>query len=129
MARFSPAWVGQLDQALRRTGLTSVSAIVVEHTVVDDGEELAWHVAVDAEGATAAVGPAPVGSHHPPVVRLRTGHATAVDLARGVDAARTAFMRGDLQVGGDTTALVTARPLLEELARAIGGLPNDDGQP
>ena len=103
----------------------STTPIVIEHTVTDGDDEATWHVAVDADGVGAAPGRAPGGPGGAPVVRLRTDRATAVVLADGTDAARTAFMRGDLQVGGDTSALVAARPVLVAVAEAIGVLPDD----
>lgn len=116
-ARFSPDWVAELDRRLSALDVPEVpDAVVVEHTVIGDAETT-WHVRLGPDGARAATGPAsPTAT---PVVRLRSSEATATALRTGELAPRTAFMQGLLQVGGDTEALVAARPALAAVAAAI----------
>jgi putative sterol carrier protein len=108
VARFSsPEWIAELDRAvaadatLHRT--SAGVSLVVQQTVTDgpDGDA-SWHVVVD--DGTVRVHPGPAERAD---VTFRQSYATAGAIARGEMSAQTAFMIGELRVGGDVELLMT----------------------
>lgn len=86
-------------QGIRLTLQQTVTGVPAE---LQPGGEVTWRIVVDgAEGARLDPGAGPAD------VRFTTGYATAAEIATGELGAPTAFIRGDLQVGGDLTLLTT----------------------
>jgi putative sterol carrier protein len=107
VARFaSPEWIDELDRAISADpALQQVRAdvsLVVEQTVTDgpDGDAV-WHVVVDCGRVRVRRGNAPE-----PDVTFNQTYATAAAIARGELSAQTAFMIGQLKVGGDVSLLM-----------------------
>lgn len=111
----SPEWIDALDRAASSVPPLADADLVVEQTVVgSDGTTTTWHIALARTGTRVRPGPAPTAGPAP-VVRFTTDRATAVAVLRGEVAAQTAFMRGELRVGGDTDALVEQADVLGAL--------------
>jgi putative sterol carrier protein len=108
MARFaSPEWIDELDRAMSADpALQRVRvdvSLVVEQTVTGgpDGDSV-WHVVVDDGRVRVHRGHAAE-----PDVTFSQTYATAAAIARGELSAQTAFMVGELTVGGDVSLLMT----------------------
>lgn len=112
MPRFaSDDWIALLDEtAGGDAGLrdaTSDVVLTIEQVLVDG---TAWHVVIDHGEVRVLAGRA----DHPSVT-FTQDRATAAAIARGDDSAQAAFLRGDLRVGGDTTALVAQAAALDRI--------------
>ncbi len=107
MARFSsPEWIAELDRALAADeGLKRAGAdvsLVVQQTVTGGPEgDATWHLVVDHGEARVAPGEAERAD-----VTFRQSYQTAAAIARGELSAQTAFMIGELRVGGDVDVLM-----------------------
>ncbi len=111
---WSEGWVGALDAAARADeGLRAASVgrhVVIGQEVVDGDRHRRWHVVLDDGEVAVRPGPAEA-----PDVTFSQDAAVAGAVARGEMAARTAFVLGQIRVGGDVDVLV-------ELAPALAGL-------
>lgn len=114
MRYLSPEWFDAASAALAADpGLpeaTSEVDLTLEQTVTDaPGGPVRWRLRLDAGGAHLAVvgadGPDP-GSGDADL-RFTTTYATAAAIASGELGAPTAFIRGELKVGGDLTLLTS----------------------
>lgn len=86
-------------QGIRLTLGQTVTGVPAE---VAPGGEVTWRIVVDGpRGARLELGAGPAD------VRFSTGYAVAARIATGELGAPTAFIRGDLRVGGDLTLLTT----------------------
>lgn len=109
------AWIAAADAAARTDpGLREAAVgrrIVIGQEVVDDGRRTRWHLVLDdGEVAVRAGWPDP-----PPDVTFSQDADVADRIARGEVAARTAFVLGQVRLGGDVSRLL-------EVAPALGGL-------
>jgi hypothetical protein len=110
----SPEWFDAARRALAADpGLPAATAgirVTLGQTVTGapgaPGGEIGWRLVIDDGGVRLEPGPGPAD------VRFTTGYATAARIAAGELGAPTAFIRGELRVGGDLTLLTTHhRPL------------------
>lgn len=88
-------------QSIRLTLQQTVTGVPTE---VEPGGEVAWRLVLDGgadPGARLERDPGPSD------VRFTTTYAVATQIAQGELGAPTAFIRGDLRVGGDLTLLTT----------------------
>ena len=112
MAEFlSPAWIDALDEAGRGASVADEVRVVVQQVVLDDGREVAYAVRV-ADGAVR-VEPGRVDDAD---VTFTLDRATARAIARGDLSAQSAFLAGDLRVGGDLTVVLEGSRALAALA-------------
>ena len=117
MAEFlSPAWLADLDAALRATGAVAAGSELVVEEVVQGapGGDVVYHVVLGVSGSRAGAGPAEA-----PDITLVVDHATAVDLARGTTNAQRALAAGALRIRGRLGALVRAQDALATLGDAV----------
>lgn len=108
----SPEWFDAARAALAADpGLPAATAgirVTLQQTVTGapDGGEIGWRLVIGDGGVRLEHGPGPAD------IRFTTSYATAARIAAGELGAPTAFIRGDLRVGGDLTLLTTHhRPL------------------
>ena len=93
-----PAATGGLRLTLQQT----VTGLPADVDPAVPGGEVTWRLVVDGpHGARLERGAGPAD------VRFTTDYATAAAIAAGELGAPTAFIRGDLRVGGDLTLLTT----------------------
>ena len=118
VAYLSDEWIAALhDAATSSEALRAASIgrhLVVEQVVTDGDGAARWHVVLD-DGSVSVV----PGAADAPTVRFTTDRSTAAGISRGEQSAQRAFLRGDLQVGGDTGALVAHAELLGSLDDAF----------
>ena len=88
-------------QGFRLTLQQTVTELPVE---VGPGGEVTWRLVLAGDGDPAARLERDPG---PSDVRFTTTYAVATQIAQGELGAPTAFIRGDLRVGGDLTLLTT----------------------
>ena len=116
MRYLSPEWFDAAREALAADpGLPAATAgvhLTLQQTVTGapgDGapaDDVGWRLVIDDGGVRLETDPGPSD------VRFTTTYATAARIAAGELGAPTAFIRGDLRVGGDLTLLTTHhRPL------------------
>jgi hypothetical protein len=123
----SPDWLAALDAAA--AGHPSLAAattgvhLVIEQVVTDGDDRVTWHVAINDGTVRVLAGPA--GQNSVPLVRFSTDRATARAVADGAITAQSAFMAGNLQVGGDTSALLAHHDLLAGVGEVFAGVPLD----
>jgi SCP-2 sterol transfer family len=112
----SPEWIEAADQAAGDAAVEPSVPLSIE-TVVEDTPmgDVVYHLAVDSGRIRVASGPAP-----DPTVRFTQSYDTAKAIASGESSAQVAFMRGDLKVAGNVTALIDGVPVFEELDRVLG---------
>jgi putative sterol carrier protein len=108
VARFSsPEWIAELDRAVsgdaRLAEASAGVSLVVQQTVSDgpDGDAT-WHVVVDDGAVRVRPGEAAEAD-----VTFRQSYETAAAISRGELSAQSAFMVGELRVGGDVELLMT----------------------
>ena len=116
MARFtSPEWIAELDQAIAadpaiQRASKGVSLVVQQLVTGGPEGDVTWHVVVDDGSARVVPGDA-----DDPDVTFRQSYATAAAIARGDMSAQTAFMIGELRVGGDVGLLMKHQATFEEV--------------
>jgi putative sterol carrier protein len=112
--RWSEEWVAALDAAARRhEGLREASRgrhATVAQEVVDGSRRNRWHLVLD-DGDVAVRS----GWPEEPDVTFTQDAAVADRIARGEVAARTAFVLGQVRLGGDPAVLVDLAPALAGL--------------
>lgn len=134
MAEFlSPAWVAELDTALRQSPLRADgpgSTLAYQLEAHDDaGGIRIHHIVIDPEGARAADGPA----EHPDLV-LVTDEETAFALHRNECNAQAAIASGRLRIRGDLEAFSRHATTIASLAdlfstlRAATTSPANEGR-
>lgn len=101
MAEFlSDAWLDDLEQAATRsTGVPAELRLVIQQVVLDEpgGEEVAAYAMRLADGTvTVERGRVPDAD-----VTFTQDRATAAAITQGALSAQSAFLAGDLRVGGD----------------------------
>jgi putative sterol carrier protein len=118
----SPAWITELDAALRALGPTegatehasegvSERRFVVEQRVTRSGaDDHVHHVVASGAGFRAAGGPAPA-----PDLVLTTDLQTAIAIQRGAVNAELALAAGHLRLGGDLDRLLANAQLFTKL--------------
>ncbi|HJR24693.1 MAG TPA: SCP2 sterol-binding domain-containing protein [Acidimicrobiales bacterium] len=117
MAEFlSEAWIAELDAVGRAAEVPGDLRVVVQQVVVDDdGSEVAYAVRI-ADGAVR-VEPGRVPDAD---VRFTQPRDVAAAIARGELSAQTAFLAGDLRVGGDLAAVREGSRALAALSDVFG---------
>lgn len=122
----SPDWIAAADAAARSSeGLRSAAAglhVVIGQEVVEDGRRTRWHLVLD-DGEVAVRG----GWPDRPDVTFSQSADVARSVASGEMAAGTAFVLGEVRLGGDVSRLLELAPALRELddvfasVRSLGG--------
>lgn len=111
---WSEEWIEALDAAAQADeGLRAAAAgrhLVIGQEVVEGGRRSRWHVVLDDGDVAVRPGPADA-----PDVTLSQDAGVAEAIARGELAARTAFVLGQIRVGGDVGALLDLAPALSGL--------------
>jgi hypothetical protein len=107
----SPEWFDAARAALAADpGLPAATGgirLTLQQTVTDAPDapgghgEIGWRLVIDDGGVRLETGPGPAD------IRFTTSYATAARIAAGELGAPTAFIRGDLRVGGDLRLLTT----------------------
>jgi len=124
----SPQWIDALDDAASQTpalaDATAGVALVIEQVVATVDGEVVWHVAIN-DGTVRFIAGAAPDTGDAPVVRFTTDETTARAITDGALTAQEAFVRGRLQVGGDTTALVTHHGALAGLGDVFAAVHVD----
>lgn len=113
----SDEWIADLDTAASTSpGLSDVlpddedEDLVIEHVVDDDGTERAFHLVIGHGPARARSGRA-----ESPTITFAQDRATAVAIATGAASAQSAFMAGELRLGGRVDLLMAHHAALAEL--------------
>jgi hypothetical protein len=113
----SDEWIADLDAAAAAApGLSSVLAddetdeLVIEHVIIDGDVERAFHLVIGHGPARARSGHA-----ESPTITFSQDRATAVAIASGSASAQSAFMAGDLRLGGRVDLLLAHHAALAEL--------------
>lgn len=110
----SDAWIAAADAAARADGALRAASvgrrIVIGQEVVDGERRTRWHLVLD-DGKVAVRG----GWPDDPDVTFSQDADVAERIARGAVAARTAFVLGQVRLGGDAARLLDVAP-------ALGGL-------
>lgn len=92
--------------------------LVLEQTVSrHDADPLTWHVVFDHGDVALAAGPA-----DRPDVTLTCTETVARAINQGSTSAQSAFMTGELRIGGDIAALLAHAELLSTLTDALAPL-------
>lgn len=108
------AWIAAADAAARAdAGLREAAVgrhVVIGQEVVDDGRRTRWHLVLD-DGEVAVR----AGWPDDPDVTFSQDAAVADRIARGEMAARTAFVLGQVRLGGDVDRLMEVAPALAGL--------------
>jgi len=118
----SPAWIEELDAALRDAAdLSALGPIEIEQVVsgVPRQGEVRYRVVVDDRGARVDAGD---GDEHAAVVRLTTDYATACGIAAGQENAQAALADGRLRLGGNVDLLVRQAPVFAAVGDATAAL-------
>jgi hypothetical protein len=126
----SPEWFDAAGAALAADpGLPSATQgirLTLRQTVTDvpaevaPGGEVTWRIVLDgSQGPRLDRDPGPAD------VRFTTGYATAAAIAAGELGAPTAFIRGDLRVGGDLTLLTTHHRALAAVHDVLADVRKD----
>lgn len=104
----SPAWIAALDEAAGSAVVPDDVRIVVQQVVLaDDGTEVAYAVRL-ADGQVRVE----AGRADDADVTFTQDRSTAAAIARGELSAQTAFLAGDLRVGGDLTKVLDGARVL-----------------
>ena len=104
----SPAWIAALGDAARGAVMPDDLRIVVQQVVLaDDGAEVAYAVRLSDGQVRVEAGRADDAD-----VTFTQDRATAGAIARGDLSAQTAFLAGDLRVGGDLTKVLDGARVL-----------------
>lgn len=108
------AWIAAADAAARAdAGLREAAVgrhVVIGQEVVDGERRTRWHVVLD-DGDVAVR----AGWPDEPDVTFSQDAAVADRIARGEVAARTAFVLGQVRLGGDVARLMEVAPALAGL--------------
>ena len=112
------AWIAAADVAARASAELRQAAVgrhvVIGQEVVDGERRTRWHVVLD--DGEVAVRP---GWPDDPDVTFSQDAATAARIARGEVAARTAFVLGQVRLGGDVSRLIEVAPALAGLGDVL----------
>lgn len=114
----SEEWIADLDSAASAAPAlvgvlpddADVDALIIEHVVDDDGTERAFHLVLGQGPARARSGRAEV-----PTITFSQSRATAAAIASGRASAQSAFMAGDLRLGGRVDLLLAHHGALADL--------------
>ena len=111
----SPEWFAAADALLRAdAGLRERSRgvhLVLQQSVLDDGEVLVWHLTFDDGSVSLTPGPAETA----PDVAFECDRATADAVRDGTESAQSAFIQGRLRIEGSAGALLHHTGLFDEL--------------
>lgn len=128
----SPEWIVAADAAARSsTALREASVgrhVTIGQEVVGDGRRTRWHLVLD-DGEVAVR----EGWPDEPDVTFSQDADVARSVASGSLAAGTAFVLGDVRLGGDVAQLLDLAPALRDLddvfasVRTTGPGSGDDG--
>ncbi|NLV57043.1 MAG: SCP2 sterol-binding domain-containing protein [Acidimicrobiales bacterium] len=115
MARMgTDEWIEGLDRAARASDeLREASRgrrVVIGQAVVDGDRTHRWHVVLDDGEVAIRPGPADDAD-----VTFTQDAAVAAAVARGERSARSAFILGEIRVGGDVSLLMDLGPALADL--------------
>ncbi len=126
------AWIAAADAAARTSDELRAASIgrhlTIGQEVVDGERRSRWHLVLD-DGEVAVR----AGWPDDPDVTFSQDAATAERIARGEVAARTAFVLGQVRLGGDVSRLMEVAPALGglgdvfALARSTGAPSSGDG--
>jgi len=107
-------WIEGLDRAARASDeLREASRgrrVVIGQVVVDGDRTHRWHVVLDDGEVAIRPGPADDAD-----VTFTQDAAVAAAVARGERSARSAFILGEIRVGGDVSLLMDLGPALADL--------------
>lgn len=124
--RWTDEWVAALDAAARgHEGLRQASRgrhATVAQEVVDGGRRTRWHLVLD--DGEVAVRP---GWPEEPDVTFTQEAEVAERIGRGELAARTAFVLGQVRLGGDPAVLMDLAPALAGLDDVFASVRVDHG--
>jgi hypothetical protein len=124
----SPQWIAALDDAATRNpalvDTTAGVALTIEQVVTGAAGDTVWHVTINDGTVRFIAGPAP-DADGTPVVRFTTDQTTARAVTDGDLTVQEAFMRGRLQVGGDTAAVVAHHDVLAGLGDVFAAVELD----
>lgn len=111
MAAFaSPDWIESLARTAETATVDPMLDLTIEQRITG-AEPLAWHL-VFAEGRVRAG----AGTADEATITLSSSLEIATAIHAGELSAQRAFLDGDLQIGGDISALISHRSALAEMA-------------
>lgn len=120
-APLTPDWFAAADELLRAdAGLRDRSRgvlLVLQQTVVDDADEIIWHIVLDDGSVSLRMGAHPV-----PDVAFRCDRATADAVRAGTESAQSAFIQGRLRIAGSAAALLEHADLFTDLDDVLAPL-------
>lgn len=95
-------WIRALDDQVENAGPPPVEqTLIIRQEVVSSSETLAYQVELTPTGARVTL------DGEPPTVTFRQSLAIATAIAQGRTTAHEAFMLGQVEVVGDTRALIS----------------------
>lgn len=122
----SEEWVRAADAAARADeGLREASRgrhLTIGQEVVADGRRTRWHLVLD-DGEVAVT----TGWPDDPDVTFSQAADVAQRVAAGQESAGTAFVLGQVQVGGDVSRLLEVAPALRDLGDVFAALRTGTG--
>jgi putative sterol carrier protein len=118
---WSPGWIAALDDAARNDEALHQASlgrhIVIGQEVVDGDQRHRWHIVLD-DGTVAVRS----GAAEKPDVTFTQSADVARAVANGEEAASSAFVMGDIRIGGDVGVLVELAPALARLGDVFGAV-------
>ncbi|CAM8646159.1 SCP2 sterol-binding domain containing protein [Acidimicrobiia bacterium] len=120
-AYLTPEWFSAADAALRadatlRTASLN-STLILQQTVRSDDDTITWHIRFENGSVSLHVGAA-----ENPTVAFSCDRSIADAIHIGLISAQAAFMSGNLQLGGDVSALISNGELFAGLGDALAAL-------
>ncbi|MCQ3808121.1 MAG: SCP2 sterol-binding domain-containing protein [Acidimicrobiaceae bacterium] len=106
----SVQWIEQRCRQVAEIEAPPELSLTIEHRI-SGSDQRTWHVVIERGNVSVAPGP------HPDATLTLTGSRSTTDaISRGEKSAQRAFLDGELQVGGNVSALLDCHGLLEKVA-------------
>jgi hypothetical protein len=119
----SDDWITAFDELVSRDVSLTLEALPqplgISHTVTGcpGDRTVSYSVVLSPDGSGVRRGPLAE-----PTVTFSCDYPTAVAVSRGDEQTQMVFLDGRLRIGGDTSALLAARPALAELGDLVAPL-------
>lgn len=116
----TPEWFEMIEARAAAATVDPSIDLGIEQRIVGTSP-VTWHVVVTGGTVSVAPGPLPGAA-----LRLTSDRPTAEAIHAGRLSAQRAFLDGELQVGGDISALIANRAVLELVGALLGDTTRAD---